>query len=219
MSCTLVEPPGVMRIIGCTCSEAPALELCGCTSTCHEPLPFPASETVISIGLLWAPAVTVRSPNESDCGSVKILGSVADGSHASPAPSTSTGASVVRLVSAKAVPAVDINADLTCFGVQLGWSWTRSAAAPAMRGVAMLVPSKTANGDPANSGSVEESTCAPTAEMSGFSRRSKAVRPAEEKLVGTPARFVSISRTSGSTSIRRGAAASGHCRHQQHERE
>ena len=62
-----------------------------------------------------------------------------------------------------------------------------------MCGVAMLVPSKTANGEPANSGSVEERTCAPGAEMSGFSRWPKSVGPADEKLVMMPERPVWIS--------------------------
>ena len=65
-----------------------------------------------------------------------------------------------------------------------------------MCGVAMLVPSKTRNGEPANSGSVEESTCAPGAEMSGFSRWAKSVGPADEKLVMMPERPVWISATS-----------------------
>ena len=56
----------------------------------------------------------------------------------------------------------------------------------------MLVPSKTANGGPPlNSGSVDESTCPPGAEMSGLSRCSNAVGPPEEKLVTTPLRPVS----------------------------
>ena len=55
-----------------------------------------------------------------------------------------------------------------------------------MCGVAMLVPSKTAKGEPANSGSVEERICPPGAEMSGFSWWPKSVGPAEEKLVITP---------------------------------
>jgi hypothetical protein len=96
-------------------------------------------------------------------------------------------------VSDHAVPVVDISADLICSAVHVGWSWTSSAAAPATCGVAMLVPSKTANGEPpVNSGSVEERICPPGAVTSGFSRSRKAVSPAEEKLVITPLRPVSI---------------------------
>ena len=61
----------------------------------------------------------------------------------------STGASTVRAVSAQAVAAVQTSADLTWRGVQFGWRWSRSAAAPAMCGAAMLVPSNEANGPPA----------------------------------------------------------------------
>ena len=57
----------------------------------------------------------------------------------------------------------------------------------------MLVPSKTANGAPANSGSVEERICPPGAATSGFSLWPKSVGPADEKLVMMPLRPVSIS--------------------------
>ena len=50
----------------------------------------------------------------------------------------------------------------------------------------MLVPSKGANGEPANSGSVDERISPPGAARSGFSRCPNAVGPAEEKLVTTP---------------------------------
>ncbi len=146
--------------------------------------------------LLCGPFDTFRSPNESDCGSVKASGLSAEGSQARPAPSSSTGASVVLFVSEKAGPAVDISADLTCFGVQPGCRCRSSAAEPAMCGVAMLVPAKTAKGEPANSGRVEDRICAPGAEMSGFSWWPKSVGPADEKLVITPARSVCISRIS-----------------------
>ena len=49
----------------------------------------------------------------------------------------------------------------------------------------MLVPSKGANGEPANSGSVERIS-PPGAATSGLSRCPNAVGPAEEKLVTTP---------------------------------
>jgi hypothetical protein len=50
----------------------------------------------------------------------------------------------------------------------------------------MLVPSKGANGEPANSGRVEERISPPGAATSGFSRCPNAVGPADEKLVTTP---------------------------------
>ena len=58
----------------------------------------------------------------------------------------------------------------------------------------MLVPSKTANGEPpVNDGSVEERIWPPGAATSGFNRSSKFVRPAEEKSVTMPLRPVSSS--------------------------
>ena len=72
---------------------------------------------------------------------------------------------------------------LTCRGVQPGCRWSSSAAAPATCGAAMLVPSKTANGAPANSGSVEERICPPGADTSGLSWWPNGVGPADEKLV------------------------------------
>ena len=67
----------------------------------------------------------------------------------------------------------------------------------------MLVPSKTANGAPANSRSVEERICPPGAATSGLSRWSKFVGPADEKLVITPLRPVWISRGSSSPETRK----------------
>ena len=67
-----------------------------------------------------------------------------------------------------------------------------SAAAPATCGVAMLVPSSTANGEPpVNDGEVEERIWPPGAATSGFRRSSKLVSPAEEKSVTMPLRPVS----------------------------
>jgi hypothetical protein len=54
----------------------------------------------------------------------------------------------------------------------------------------MLVPSKTANGAPANSLRVEERICPPGAATSGLSLWSKLVGPADEKLVTIPLRPV-----------------------------
>src|SRR6478735_12333470 len=174
-------PPGPTRNDGETSIVAPTEALCGWSCTCHVPSPPPASETVITSCLPGVPVARFSSPNESDCGSVKISGLSALGSQASPAPSSSTDASVFRLVSENAWPAVDISADLTCFGVQPGCRCRSNAAAPAMCGVAMLVPSKTANDEPpVNSGSVDERTCAPGAEMSGLSMCANGVGPAEE---------------------------------------
>ena len=56
----------------------------------------------------------------------------------------------------------------------------------------MLVPSKTANGEPpVNSGRVEERIWPPGADTSGLRRCPNAVGPPEEKLVTTPLRPVS----------------------------
>src|SRR5262245_3762596 len=135
-------------------------------------------------------------PKESDCGSVKISGTSAAGTEARPAPSTSTDASWVLLVSANAGPAVDMSADFTCSGVQAGWRSRRRAAAPDTCGAEKLVPSRTANWSPANSGSVDDRICAPGAVTSGLSALPKGVKPLDVKLVGTPAQLVPTSSTS-----------------------
>ena len=90
-------------------------------------------------------------------------------------------------------PPVDMSADFTCCVDHVGCRWTSSAAAPATCGAAMLVPSKTAKGERANSGSVEERIWPPGAATSGFRRCPNAVGPAEEKLVTIPLRPVARS--------------------------
>ena len=60
----------------------------------------------------------------------------------------------------------------------------------------MLVPSKTANGACANSGSVEDRISPPGAVTSGLRRCVKSVGPAEEKLIMIPPRAVCSSRCS-----------------------
>src|SRR5438876_7654538 len=164
----VVSVPVAMATGEATSIPAPAVATCGCSSTDQEPAPPPASETVTAIARLAPPPFTFRSRKDSDCGLVKIFGSSAAGSHARPAPSRYTGASVVSAVSAYAARAVDISADLSCPGLQFGCRWTRSAAAPAMCGDAKLVPSRYANCAPANSTSVDDMICAPGAEMSGL---------------------------------------------------
>ena len=139
--------------------------------------------------MLSLPRLTFRSPNERDEGSVKTRGDAARGRFTRPPPSSVTGASCVRAVSAHAGTAVETSADFTSCADQPGWSSSRSAAAPATCGADMLVPSKTANGEPpVNSGSVEERIWPPGAETSGFSRCPNAVGPPDEKLVTTPLR-------------------------------
>src|SRR3954451_22525114 len=140
-----------------------------------------------------APVVASSEPYESDAGFVKICGSSARGMLIRPAPSSVTAASFVRSVLPQAAPALDISADLTCCGDQAGCRWTSSATAPATWGAAMLVPSNTANGEPAYSGSVDERIIPPGAATSGLSWCPKAVGPADEKLVTTPPRFVAMS--------------------------
>ena len=154
---------------------------------------MPASESESSNAFRGAPVVVSRKPNESDEGSEKSFGVFAAATSIRPPPSSKTDASCVREVSPQAGCAEVISADFTCCGVQAGCCCSSSAAAPATCGAAMLVPSKTANGAPANSGSVDERIWPPGAATSGFSRWSKFVGPAEEKLVMTPLRPVWIS--------------------------
>jgi hypothetical protein len=94
----------------------------------------------------------------------------------------------------QAGPAVETNADRIWLGVQDGCACRSSAAAPATWGAAMLVPSKTANGDPlpADSGDVDERICPPGAATSGLSTWPKLVGAADEKLVTMPLRPVTI---------------------------
>src|SRR5262245_33051891 len=146
----------------------------------------------------FAPPPARRYPKESDCGSVKTRGLSAVAVRTSPAPWTSTEASCVRLVSAKAGPAVDISADFICGAVQVGWRWVRSAATPATCGAEKLVPSRTAYASrsdwpPANSGSVDERIWAPGAVTSGLRACPNGVSPDDVKLVGTPAHVVGTS--------------------------
>ena len=68
--------------------------------------------------------------------------------------------------------------------------------APETCGAEKLVPSSTAYWSPANSGSVDERTCAPGAITSGFSACPNGVSPPAEKLVGTPAHVVGTSSVS-----------------------
>ena len=174
-------------------SVAPGVAACETSETVHVPAPLPASVTRTSSALLAAACSTLRSGNDSDTGSVKSRGSTAPGSATSPPPSSVTGASCVRAVSAHAGPAVETSADFTFAGVHVGCSWSSSAAAPATCGVAIDVPSKTANRDGFVFGSVDERICPPGAERSGFSACPNAVGPADEKLVITPLRPVSSS--------------------------
>src|SRR5262249_27200080 len=157
------------------------------------PAPSPASEIATEIDFEFAPPPATRYPKESDCGSVKTSGLSAAPTFTRPAPSTMTDASCVNAVSAHDGPAVDMSADFICCGVHVGWRWVRSAAAPETCGAEKLVPSRTENWSPANSGSVEDKTCAPGAITSGFSACPNGVRPPAEKLVGTPAEVVGTS--------------------------
>ena len=175
-------------------TAAPVLADWAAIETVHAPAPPPASESETSSDRLALPALASRKPNESDDGVAKSFGSFAASTFTSPPPSSSTDASCVRAVSAQAGPAVVISADLTCRGAQVPCCWIRSAAAPETCGADMLVPSKTANGAPANSRRVDESTWPPGAARSGFSACVKFVGPAEEKLVMIPLRPVGISR-------------------------
>ena len=90
---------------------------------------------------------------------------------------------------------METNAERICRGVHVGCAWSSSAEAPATCGADMLVPSKTANGEPppADSGDVDERIWPPGAATSGFSEWPKFVGAADEKLVTMPLRPVTIS--------------------------
>src|SRR5262249_40560032 len=144
-------------------------EVCdwGVTASDHVPAPSPASDAISSIERTCAPVETSIFSNESDCGAVNTFGSSAAPTSASPAPSSSTDAPCVRAVPPQAARAVAISADLICHGAQFGCRSTSTAAAPAMCGVAIEVPAKTANVEPVVRGGVDDSTSRPGAAMSG----------------------------------------------------
>ena len=146
----------------------------------------------------WVSRVTSTSPYESEEGAAKTSGASARLTSTMPAPASSTDASVVRAVFSQAVVAVFTSADLTCRGSHPGWRSSSSAAAPVTCGADMLVPSKTANGPPAPR-VVADRMCPPGAARSGLSRWPNAVGPADEKLVTTPPRSVSIRRGGATT--------------------
>jgi len=75
--------------------------------------------------------------------------------------------------------AVRTSADLICVTVQPGWSWRRSAAAPATCGTAALVPSAISQ-EPSLL-APEERISRPGAVTFGLSRRPYGVGPDEEK--------------------------------------
>src|SRR6266511_2423211 len=135
----------------------------------HTATPRLTSGVLTSLDARAAPWFTLRSPNESDAGSVKTSGSSAASTLARPAPASVTGATTVLDVFSHAGPAVVIRADLICCGVHPGWSWTRSAAAPLTWGAAMLVPSKTEKPDGSNCLVTEERMSPPGATSSGLS--------------------------------------------------
>src|SRR3954466_10580529 len=177
------SPPGASAASGGTVIVVPPDAVCGCSVTVHVPAPLPASVTWRIELRDTGPFVTFRSLSDTDAGSVKICGSFARATLIRPAPSSVTAASVVRSVLPHAGPPVDISADFTYYLDHVGCCWTSSAAAPVTWGADMLVPSKTANGEPANSVSVEERICPPGAARSGFNRCPNAVGPAPEQRV------------------------------------
>ncbi len=106
-------PPGPTTTLPGTDRPAPALADCGRTSTVHVPEPPPASDTLSRSVRFLAPPLTLRSPKDSEAGSVKIFGSSADCTLTRPPPARSTEASAVRSVFPHAGPADDTSADLT----------------------------------------------------------------------------------------------------------
>src|SRR3954470_1208328 len=188
-----VPPGGIVNDEVPGAIEEPGVAVCGAIETFQAPPPVPASESESNSGLRASWPSTLRKANESDEGAAKSFGVFAAATSTRPPPSRSTEASLVRAVSPQAGCAEVISADFTCAGDHAGCCCSSSATAPETCGAAMLVPSKTANGAPANSGSVEERIWPPGAATSGFSLWSKLVGPADEKLVTIPLRPVSIS--------------------------
>src|SRR3954454_110629 len=156
-----MKPPGGTDTGAGTPICTPEVCAWGATETVQVPPPAPASERVSSWLVCWSPGVTSILWNESDCGSVKISGLLADATSVSPEPSRSTDASCVRAVFCHAAPAVDMSADLTWATLQPGCSSSRSAAAPATCGVAIDVPEKTEKVEPVVSGGVDDRTSRP----------------------------------------------------------
>ena len=77
-----------------------------------------------------------------------------------------------------------MSADLTCATVHVGCRWSRRAAAPAVCGAAMLVPSKNRH-EPSRAGT-DESTPTPGAVTSGFSRSETGAGPPDENSAISP---------------------------------
>src|SRR6478735_7994540 len=171
-------PPGATATVVGAEMLAPGVAVCGWIVADQFPDPPPASVMWTMIVRVAAPAVTSSGPYEREAGFVKTCGSSARGMLIRPAPSSVTAASFVRSVLPQAGPALDINADFTCCGDHVGCFWTSSATAPETCGAAMLVPSNTANGEPAFSGSVDERIIPPGAATSGLRRWPNAVGPA-----------------------------------------
>ena len=150
---------------------------------------------------------TLRSSKESDDGVVKICGSAALGSATRPPPSSVTGASSVRAVSAYAGPAVETSADLTCSerpaAVEL--QQERGRARDVRRRHRRAVEDREARRVDVVGGS-RRGSGRPGAETSGFRSWPNAVGPADEKLVITPLRPVSSSSGARPTRICRPAA-------------
>src|SRR5581483_6268984 len=130
------------------------------TVTVHVPAPPPAS---VSETDLVAPAPGLSRPNDRSAGSAKTSGALAAGTWTRPPPSRVVGSSFAA--EGAGFP-VRTGADFTWATVQSGCRCSRSAAAPATCGAAMLVPLNDAQVP--SCGGTEEVMSTPGAATSGF---------------------------------------------------
>ena len=169
--------PGTFTVAGAD-TVAPSGPVCGAIETVQVPVPPPASVSAIDRVAL---VPTRNSPSERLVGEAKISGALATGMSIMPPPSRVVGASVVP-ATCTGVP-VRTSADFTCAGVQSGWRWRRSAAAPATCGAAMLVPLNDVQVP--SRGGTEDVMSTPGALTSGFSSSEIGVGPPLEKSATT----------------------------------
>ena len=130
----IVSVPGTETLEGVE-TRTPRVRPRRTCETAHWPAPPPAS-----VRPLASPpdGPRFRNPNESVVGEAKTRGRSARTRSTKPPPSRVVEAAHPRVSRARC-PVVT-SADLTCAGVQVGWRWSKTAAAPATWGAAMLVP-------------------------------------------------------------------------------
>src|SRR5581483_2233122 len=172
--------PGTAIVAGAV-TVSPAGAVCGATATAQSPAPPPASARSTE---RTAAAPTFTSPNDTVDGAAKTSGLSARGRLTNPPPSRVVGASVVRLVSAKAGTPVWTSADLICATVHAGCRWRRRAAAPVTCRLAMLVPLSCAQ--LSSRFGTDERIWTPGAVTSGLSWSDTGVGPLDENVAITP---------------------------------